>query len=739
MKRRLYHLIVCLAGGVLLSACHTEEIPDAASVVACNDIVLDMSLPASRAAAEGPEVAIDHIDVLIFKSSDESLVWHERVTDSPDAQGRITLAARRTDFEQDGNYWVYLVANSTHGAEEFASLADLTGLRSMVQEDRRIHLTGLANVPSAPKSFLMDGVAYPAGYAQEPVAAAPVVLYNGRPADNTELKAVLRRAAAKIVIRISRGDAVVFDVNTPGVQPGYYLRNMPYSTSLISGVDGTAELFTPPLTTTDYFEQTPESIVVTAYTYAHEWVNESTLEQEVRMVVNIPMIFQGVSYPNSYYQIPVSREKALARNTYYEVAVTVSAPGGPCRRTREELRDLTCSTCRWEDPVRKIGGEGGRPVYLTVNETEMEMHSISEDGTTLQFASSSEVSTRVTRVYYYDKFGQKQETTDPSAITAMGILTAPDSGLTGYIRITSPLPTNNTIRYMEMEVTNEDGVTRTVMIAQYPLEYITNILGWYSYRDDFEGTTYEMLNGRKKEDVEGVRFDANSRITSRYCACSWSSNRWNYYNTASGFFKSKVAGDIVENGSDAGKAYIYTYRWYEDEIMVGMSVWPPYIEYEYEYSRLIGDKVWDDYANPRMYHVRITASSTDYTLGRPRMTADGITDPGLDNAELVSPSFMIASQLGAVTTTTSVDVAASHCEQYVEVYQDATTGETVHLNDWRLPTKAELEIIMKYQHTSDAMDEVLAGQSYWSASGLVFNNQASASGSEAIRCIRDVY
>lgn len=48
-----------------------------------------------------------------------------------------------------------------------------------------------------------------------------------------------------------------------------------------------------------------------------------------------------------------------------------------------------------------------------------------------------------------------------------------------------------------------------------------------------------------------------------------------------------------------------------------------------------------------MYHVQITASSGDYTLGQPRIT-NGKTDPGEDNAELVSPSFMIASQLGAV-------------------------------------------------------------------------------------------
>ena len=37
-----------------------------------------------------------------------------------------------------------------------------------------------------------------------------------------------------------------------------------------------------------------------------------------------------------------------------------------------------------------------------------------------------------------------------------------------------------------------------------------------------------------------------------------------------------------------------------------------------------------------------------------------------------------------------------------------------------------------------AMDEVLAGPSYWSASGLVYNNKGSGT-AKTIRCIRDAY
>lgn len=726
MKRILYHTIVCCTALSLLAACSKENELPGSSGTECNDIILDLSsasLPLSRATAEGAEVAVDHLDVVIFSGTDETRVWHERVTGSPDREGKITLSAQRSGFDAQAPYWVYLIANSTHPAEEFATLPDLNALRAMTQEDRLIHMTGLANVGTAPKTFLMDGVAYPAAESAEPSAAAPVILYNGNPSDNTELKVVLRRAAAKIVVRINKGADVRFDNNLPETQAGYYLRNLPYSTSLISGVDGTAELRNTQLNSSSYFQWGAEQIVVTAYSYAHQWANASALEQEVRLVVNIPMVYTDPASqtetvcPNSYYQVPVSREKVIERNTYYEVAVTVNAPGATDPSTPAELTSINYTTLPWEETTINIGGEDSRPIYLTVNKEEMEMHNITEDNTTLYFASSSAVECRITSVYYTDKFGQLQETTNADAIAGMGITATPDPGLNGNIDIYSPLPTNNTIRYINLEVTNEDGVTRTVTIAQYPLEYITNILGWYSYRDDFGGTTYEN---------QGANRYVSASINTNWWTGQWS---WDYSDSRyNGFFRSKVATSTETTGSYAGKSDLAYYSWERfwgnPNYSIGTSSYRTAIEG----------------GNARMYHVRITASSGEYTLGVPRIT-DGKTDPGADNAELVSPSFMIASQLGAVTTTDNVEIAASHCEQYVEVYKDEN-GQTVHLRDWRLPTRAELEIIIKFQYKENAaMDEVLAGQWYWSASGPVKNAQGS-DGSEDnayIRCIRDAY
>ena len=139
-----------------------------------------------------------------------------------------------------------------------------------------------------------------------------------------------------------------------------------------------------------------------------------------------------------------------------------------------------------------------------------------------------------------------------------------------------------------------------------------------------------------------------------------------------------------------------------------------------------------------MYHVVISSTSSEYTLGIPRFDAQGYSVGSAANNVIVSPSFMLASQLGALTNTVSFEQARNHCLQYVETYKDEN-GKAVHLNDWRLPTRAELEIIIKYQYSSDAMDEVIRRRGYWCADGEYVYNEQGLSGNGYIRCIRNAY
>lgn len=724
MRTTLHKIsIVCAVVMLAFPSCIKDTyIPDRTGGEG-DSIILDIAsetLPLMKSEASGAEIAVDHLDVLIFEENG-AYRWHERITSlNGSRKGTVTLSAKREDFAANSGYWVYLVANSSHPAEDFNDI-DLNELRSMMEETRNIHLTGWngSGTESAPENFLMDGIAYPDANTDEPANPGAVVLNDGVVSNDTELKVTLRRAAAKIVVKIFKGEDVTF---TDSGEAGFYLSNMPWTSSVVSGVDAPAELRTPELfrySGTPFYDWTAETITVTTYAYAHEWADASALENELRLVVNIPLKYNpetsaddesaGV-YEDSYYQIPVSRDKILERNTCYEVRVTVNTPGATNPSEPVTLEEIEYEVVDWTEKTINVGGETEGAAYLSLNRYKLELHNIEDDATSLVFASSSPVSVTVDRVWYIDKFGQESDVQYENVVDSDNvpcITVAAENGLNGNLTIHSDLPTNNTIRYIELTVSNEDHIDRTVVIRQYPLEYITNVQGWYSYRSDFGGTTWEHPNGNPKR-VSADNYNSWTGL--------WSYSATDIANSV--FFTSKVATEIT-SGGNRGKSRIDYY----------------YFRTNYS-NNFSTSNIWDD-GNARMYHVQITSTSDKYTLGRPRMTADGITDSGDDNAELVSPSFMIASQLGAVFTVDSREMAASHCKEYVEVDKDGNVYD-----DWRLPTKAEIEIIIDFQYRANAaMDEVLAGGRYYSASVVVSNPNGSnaSSGQTAIRCIRDVY
>ena len=706
--------IVCAAVMLAFPSCIKDTyIPDRTGGEG-DSIILDIAsetLPLMKSEASGAEIAVDHLDVLIFEENG-AYRWHERITSlNGSREGTVTLSAKREDFTANSGYWVYLVANSSHPAEDFNNI-DLNGLRTMMEETRNIHLTGWdgSGAETAPENFLMDGIAYPGVNTAEPQNPGTVVLNDGVVSNDTELKVTLRRAAAKIVVKIAKGDDVTF---TDSGEAGFYLSNMPWTSSVVSGVDAPAELRTPDLfrySGTPFYNWTDDVITVTTYAYAHDWADVSALENELRLVVNIPLEYktspddaEAVVYEDSYYQIPVSRDKVLERNTCYEVRVTVNTPGATNPSEPVTLDEIEYGVVDWTEKTINVGGVEDA-AYLSLNRYELELHNIEDDATSLVFASSSPVSVTVNRVWYIDKFGQESDVQYENVVDSDNvpcITVAAESGLNGNLTIHSDLPTNN----------------------------ITNVQGWYSYRDDFGGTTYELLNG---QDVSGKEF--SNRISPRTVACDWNNGRWKMHDeptydygiwTYSYFFASKFA----EQNSD-GTSVISYYIWNE---RTSGSIFNR--RYSYNVSSAADGGTLDGLDNARMYHVQITSSSAEYTLGRPRIT-DGKTDPREDNAELVSPSFMIASQLGAVLAAESVEQAASHCEQYVEVDENGNVYD-----NWRLPTEAELKIIMDFQYAENAaMDEVLSGSRYWSASGRVTNEHVSYDPyAGAIRCIRDVY
>lgn len=259
----------------------------------------------------------------------------------------------------------------------------------------------------------------------------------------------------------------------------------------------------------------------------------------------------------------------------------------------------------------------------------------------------------------------------------------PTDALNGAIQFYSDVPENNLIRYLTIEISNTEGKSETISVTQYPLDYITYIEGYYSTRDGY--ATYE--NRGNGVTNNGSSFYARVLIDGKILRYSWSENRV-----------------IINNDPNT---FLYDYR---------------------------------------MYHIQITSTSEKYVLGIPQKDQNGYTIGTNENALLVSPSFMINSQLGATAAGIgSKEAAAEYCALYREAYK-GSDGKIYTYDDWRLPTASEIQIIINYQGTADnpvdAMFEVMNAKSYWSPTGEVFNDNYKddpTKSSLATRCVRDMY
>lgn len=138
--------------------------------------------------------------------------------------------------------------------------------------------------------------------------------------------------------------------------------------------------------------------------------------------------------------------------------------------------------------------------------------------------------------------------------------------------------------------------------------------------------------------------------------------------------------------------------------------------------------------NPHMYVIQISKAESGVVLGRPTL---GNNYQSQDN--VVSPAFMIASQLGAVSRQAyNASNAAQHCRTYMEVSENGR-----RFVGWRLPTKAEIAYIVGYQNDPNiqgtgVFSNVLTGYAYYTLDGSSAQTGYTDDTNTFVRCIRDL-
>ena len=145
-----------------------------------------------------------------------------------------------------------------------------------------------------------------------------------------------------------------------------------------------------------------------------------------------------------------------------------------------------------------------------------------------------------------------------------------------------------------------------------------------------------------------------------------------------------------------------------------------------------------------MYIIQVSSTKdSKYNIAHPNINqATGYTKD-----EVVSPAFMIASQLGAVQSEHFNQTRAKeHCITYREVKKE--NGKQVIYDGWRLPTKTEIQFIVDFQKESyknnkgekkQPIKPVLEGANYYTLNNIdVATNISGANSGTFVRCVRDL-
>lgn len=465
---------------------------------------------------------------------------------------------------------------------------------------------------------------------------------------------------------------------------------------------------------------------VTTYSYATQWTDDTNAPA---IYLQVPLTADGNTEMN-YYKIPVRDPKAtgedakkLNRNTIYTIDAKINNKGGSSEIGYITTGKVVYDVLPWSD-----GGTtdiDANTSYLMVTPKVVYMKNVDKD-MSVTYKSSSPVTIVSKKVYYIDNEGNTvvysegdvetfyETTTEEVWVdgyyigwhwveghyekkevkkeigqfkpypTKMELQNEKDGdNLGGKIVINSPIPKNRFSKYIVLTLKNAEGKDATVKYKQSPLIETQNFFGDYSSRSK-DGWAYRTAAGQK----------VNNKYSSDY------------------------DGGYLAKYYDTGSGNIYSFKY--------------------------GSRRDLSLTNNRMYIIQVSSTKgSKYNIAHPNIDKS----TGYTNDEVVSPAFMIASQLGAVQSGSfNQATAKTHCETYREVKKE--NGKQVIYDGWRLPTKTEIQFIVDFQQESyknnkgekkQPIKPVLEGANYYTLNNIdVATNISGANSGTFVRCVRDL-
>lgn len=465
---------------------------------------------------------------------------------------------------------------------------------------------------------------------------------------------------------------------------------------------------------------------VTTYSYATQWTDDT---KAPAIYLQVPLTADGNTEIN-YYKIPVRDPKAtgedakkLNRNTIYTIDAKINNKGGSSEIGYITTGKVVYDVLPWSD-----GGTtdiDANTSYLMVTPKVVYMKNVDTD-MSVTYKSSSPVKILSKKVYYIDNEGNTEVYSEGYKETINETVTYTTTEQV-WVWDFWPFVGHNEDREVEKtekkEVQFKPYPTKMELQNEKDGENLGGKIVINSPIPKNRFSKYIVLTLKNAEGKEAtVKYKQSPLIETQNFFGDYSSR------SKSGWAYRKPNGELVRN-----RLYTYDYNGgYQAKYYKNSDI-----------NSFYDDTSFDNLKNNRMYIIQVSSTKdSKYNIAHPNIDKS----TGYTNDEVVSPAFMIASQLGAVRSANfNQEKAKTHCETYREVKKE--NGKQVIYDGWRLPTKTEIQFIVDFQkesyknnkgETKQPIKPVLEGANYYT-----LNNKTVATGVESgnevfVRCVRDL-
>lgn len=531
------------------------------------------------------------------------------------------------------------------------------------------------------------------------------------PTQTIEVK--LARAAAKIALTVH--------VNVEGYTAGqakWQLKNYNAKTTIF-GSNTASELKDGEMVEA---QGGSGEYTVTTYSYATQWDDDT---KAPAIYLEVPLT-AGSNTEMNYYKIPVRDPKAtgedakkLNRNTIYTIDAKINSKGGSSEIEYITTGKVVYDVLPWSD-----GGTteiDANTSYLMVTPKVVYMKNVDED-MSVTYKSSSPVTIVSKKVYYIDNENHQENYTE-GYVEKVYETTKEKVWVDGFWPWDKG---HEEEREVKKEVQFKPYPTKMELQNEKDGENLGGKIVINSPIPKNRFSKYIVLTLKNAEGKEAtVKYKQSPLVETQNFFGDYSSR------SEKGWVYREPNGTLVRKGLTS---YDYS-GGYEAK----------YYDYDNGYIKSFYDKQSTGKYNNRMYIIQVSSTKeSKYNIAHPNINkATGYTSD-----EVVSPAFMIASQLGTVSSNEfDQDKAKEHCITYREVKKE--NGKQVIYDGWRLPTKTEIQFIVDFQKESFTRNDnkeispikpVLQGEKYYT-----LNNESVKTGYTGynhngtfVRCVRDL-